>query len=761
MPHLYNRFCLVPFSDLTDCPEGGHHAIGSPYFDPIGKPLFPDPVIIIVKADITDETLPRCSALAVSCNTRPYHSYGPVMRRIFEMSQPHNYPEVRRSMEGVMEIGEVREIPPGGLKTQTDRIILGCVATMTAGTNFDILKNVLRNFSTQFSKTSLGSTLRMPLIGTGTARTEEATEKLFRQVMHLTITEFLPTLLPENVNDPSRKLLLLHPLSYEATLMAKMIEEKAIFLTILDKLGITTTDPRLVYGLGHNTTKPENCFIEDAQNLTKALDFYDQAIENLLQNKRKEALKLAAQGNEAEPFLGGMYLYLYNLITQKNGLSEAIVAEAVSLAANGRVRDAYWVSQALHSLEIKQKEILAFINNLKDCYVDACCAALESRLLYENYMKAKDALESIYICGNWECSGQGANTPVKMNLEQNDIDHFKQLDLKISSRMIENTFHIVLRKLLADDIEPAGAKRAIENLQELDKLGKITLSEQEQKICKEIFDLSTTIAQNKENYTGQGRHISILQKLDELLPKHGTLRLEAGRYYLKGDDSSNENRAITLTRRDVIKSWNQLYLGFEANPRDYGILSYLGFIIFMQGPKYLGIAEEFFTLFSKLVDYELSQGKYGIRKLKTPEKEIISVPINDPYTQQAYKYYESYRNNALTFANLARTLSRAELTASITSYKECLVGLTQIGRYDLKNLYEKILGETWVALLCRNAQLLGSISILGFEISLDLVINLYKKIRRWWKYHSLHSSQLRPKIKELLTQMDQHTFKKN
>ncbi len=750
MAHLRDRLCLIPFCDLTDSPEAGHHAIGSPYFDAVGKPLFPDPIIIAIRADIADEALPRCKCLAVSCSTRPYHSYGPVMRRIFEMSQPHNYPQVRLGMEGVMELGEVREIFPGGLSQQTDSILLGCVSSMTAGTNFDILRTVLQNFAAKFTQTPAGSTLRMPLIGTGTARTEEATDKLFRQVMHMTISYFLGSLLPLDIHQSTRRLLLVHPLEYESSLIAKMIYEKAIFLTILDKMGITTTDRRLIYGLGHGT-KPQQCFVEEA-NFHTALDFFDQALDQVLQGNRKLALQLAAKGAEVEPALGSMYLYLHSLTTQKTGLIEEITHEALSLAANGRVKDAYCVAQALNSLGIGKKET-TLINSLKDCYLDTCAAALESRLLYENYMKAQEALDTMQKTGHLETSGVDSSHCIA--LAESDMQRFQQIGQKIPMRLIENTFHIVIRKLLADEVEPSGARRAMENLLELQKLGKIHLSEQEDKVAHEIYNLSDWIMHNKEGMSSTALHKMILEKLLELLPKHGTLRLEAGRYYLKGEDSSPESRAITLTRNDVLKAWEHLQIGHQDNPRDYGILSYIGFIIFMQGPKYLALAEEFFMLFGKLVEYELSQGKYGIRELRSPEKEIIRVTVLDPYTQKAYEYYQHYKENAQNFANLAKTLSRTELTASLNAYQRSIQGLCEIGRYDLFNLYEKILGQTWVALLCRNQQFLGSISIpiLG-EISIDLVVNLSKKIRRWWKYHSLQVTQIRPAIKALLEQIN-------
>lgn len=767
MAHLRQRLCLVPFTELTDCPEGKHHAIGSPYFDAIGKPLFPDPVVIVVKADIADESLPRCTYIAASCNTRPYHSYGPVMRRIIEQSQPHNYPEVRRSMEGVIEVGDVKELPPGGLSNQTDMIMIGCVASMTSGSNPQNVQTVLHNFCRAFQKTKPGSTLRMPLIGTGTARTEEAVDKLFREVTHYTIAQLLPALLPEDIHQMPRKLLIIHPLEYESSLIAKMVEEKAVFLSLLDKMGMPSTDPRLVYGLAHGTLS-QHQFVEES-NFAQALDYFDQALNQLLNNNRKLAMQLAAQAVQIEPNLSGMYLYMNSLIMQKAGLWDAIVHEAASLAAQGRIQDAYWVGQCLEILGAKSKNMLAFEQCLKNCYLDVCTAAIESRILYENYMQAKEMLDGILRSTSATSSASVAlPTPLQetsnilpssnsthkaITLTPEEQQQFEQLCDKIPSRLVENTLHISIRKLLSEEVEPSGAKRAAQNLMELHKLGKIQLNAEQQNVTQSIIQLSEEVEQIKEHHSNIALHKIILDRLLPLLPKHGTLKLEAGRYFLKGEGSATNERTLALTKIDISQAWDQLYQGYQDNPRDYGLLSYLGFIILMQGPKYLSVAEEFFNLFAKLIDHELSDGKYGVRDVKTPQKEMVRVAVKDHYILQAYQYYEQYRDNAYNFANFAKVLARAELSGSLDFYRRSMDGLTKIGRYDLRNLYEKILGETWVALLCRSPQSLGSIPLPFGEISLDMIVNVYKKIRRWWKYSGLKAEKIRPAIATLLKQM--------
>ena len=748
MAHLRNRFCLIPFCDLSDCPESGHHAIGSPYFDSHGLPLFPDPIVIAVRADITDESLPRCTALGASCNTRPYHSYGPVIRNVFEKSRPHDFPEVRRGMEGVMELGDVQKIPPGGLEHQADCILLGCVATMTAGTNEQILQEVLQNFSASFVKLPAGATLRMPLIGTGKAREGQPTEDIYREVVNLTISNFYPTLLPEDRRIIPRRLLLVHPLEYESQLIATALGERGIFLTLLDKMGLLTTDNRLVYGLGHGNV-PEKRFA-DEENFYRALDCLDGALDFLLADKRKKALQEAAKAVEIDPMMSGMFLYVHSLATQKKGLLHAVSKEALALAKDGRIGDALAVAQSLTTLGAGKKE-RAFIASLKKCYLDYCIAGLEAQLLYENYMQAEEKIADIYqqiAPDSRPDQKSGANI---LKLSTVDFSNLEQIKKKIPERLVENTFHIVIRKFMADRIEFVGARRALDNLLELQKHNRVDLGEQDEKTCQRLHQLADYIEERQEILDPRLLHKEILERLLDILSDHGTLRLEAARYFLKGEAPKEKSRANVLTRSDINQAWDHLQHGRQKNPSDYGILAYLGLVILLQGQRCLSLGEEFYMLFARLIDQELSRGKFGIRSLKSPQGETVNVPIRDSYTSQAHEYYEQYRNAAQTFAHLAKALANAEGTASLNLYRRALHMLSEVGRYDLVLLYERILGETWVALLSRSQQSMGAIQLpfLG-ELSIDFIYNTYKKIRRWWKYRNLSSPEIKEAIGSLI-----------
>ncbi|NUM35592.1 MAG: hypothetical protein HUU50_13680 [Candidatus Brocadiae bacterium] len=748
MPHLQDRLCLIPFCDLADCPEKGHHAIGSPYFDASGKPLFADPVVVVVRADITEPSLPKCSSLAVSCNTRPYHSYGPVIRKVFEKSQPHVYPEVRLGMEGVMEIGEVRQIPPGGLFDQTERIFLTCVATMTAGTNQKILQDVLQNLAREFGSLAHGSTLRMPIMGTGKARSEEDTEKMFRTVVSLTLDCFLPEILPDDMQLSPRRLLLVHPMEYESSLIASSLAQKAVFLTLLDKLNLSKTDKRIVYGLAHGNDR-SNQFI-NKENFSSAMQCFDKALDFLLEGKRKEAIKASAEGCQIEPDLCFLQGYITSLANQKEGVLDVLTEEILSLARKGNIREALCAGYSLKQMGQK-KQTDSFFEAIQNCYKNYCSSALESRLLYENYQKTQDALAAIQQGLPFETSSK--NNAEKALPPIENFDALAQISQKIPSRFIENTFHIVIRKFMASPVETSGAKRALDNLLELHKLQKIELSEEIEKQCKELHDIADSIEQKKQTLSEKQLHKEILEKLLVLLPNHGTLRLEAARFYLKGENQESNSRLKTLTRADIVKAWKHLEIGHEQNPRDYGILCYLGFIIFMQGPKHFSVAEDFFKLFSHWIEYEIGEGKYGIRPLKSPKGEWISIPIHDSYTKLAYSYYQKYAENARDFALFAKILSQGEGMGALNLYKRGVQRLGEIGRYDLMELYENLLGETWVALLSRNQQTMGSISLFFGEISLDLLFKVYKKVRSWWKYSHLQSSEIKEAIGGILKKM--------
>lgn len=738
MSHLSKRFCLVPFYELADSPAIGHHAIGSPYFDPTGRPLFSDPIAIAVRADLFDKRLPRCSATVVSCNTKPYHSYGPVMRRVFEESRPHEHPEVRQGFEGVMEVGTIREIPPGALIEQSEKIVLACVTTVTGNTNRQILENVLSRLGEYFAGCPGGSTMRMPIIGTGKAIQEKATEEIYRNVANSTLAHFQDALLPANSRVTPRRLLLIHPFEYEAQLIATALAEKAIFLSILDKMQLTTTDPRLVYGmaLGEEDTPR-------AAKFSEALDHFDLSLDRLLAGKRKEALQEAARGAEAEPDLSGMYMYIAGL-TQRRGLLDAVTKEALGLAASGRVRDAYCVAHTLLPMGGKGNE-KKLVSSLKDCYLDYCVTSLEARLLYEHYMQAEEGL--LRLRQGIDFGEKSATVPTDLISDMKPLEYLEQ---KISARIAENTFHLVIRKFLADAIEVSGVKRSLDNLRDLQTHGKIALSPGEENVCRELDRLSDWVQREQDNIPDI--HRRVLTELLAILPDHGTLCLEAARYYLKGRET-RERRAVSLSRLEIEKAWEFLDHGYEKNSRDYGILSYLGFLIMLQGHKYLHLAEDFYTLFSKLIGDELTQGKYSIRKVRSPQGDDVSVSLRDPHTKMAYHYYSEYSESARLFGKLAGAIRSSEGTAAVALYQRAIQSLERIGRSDLAMLYEDILGETWVALLCRNQQHLGSIPLPIGEISLDLIFNFCRKLRYWWKYKNIKSDKVRKAISELVKKL--------
>jgi hypothetical protein len=129
-------------------------------------------------------------------------------------------------------------------------------------------------------------------------------------------------------------------------------------------------------------------------------------------------------------------------------------------------------------------------------------------------------------------------------------------------------------------------------------------------------------------------------------------------------------------------------------------------------------------------------------ELKAPDGEKFLVPHRDTLTQQAYDYYKKYHENAQIFARLAKALMDSEGTAASSLYKDAMRTLESVGRYDLVDLYEKILGETWISHTCFHSKTMGSIPTPFGEISLDFILTIYRKIKYWWKYSSLKSNQV-------------------
>lgn len=725
MNHLQDRLCLVSWEKCSS----------------------DRPVIIVVKSDIANDDLPHCSALCVSCNTRPYHSYGPVARQVFYCSQPHNYTEVRRGLEGVMELGQVRCISPGALQTQTDKIILGCVATMTAGTNKEIIHKVLQNYAKEFGKLPANGSMRMPIIGTGMASDNESSDQQFRDIVETTISYIIPYIFSENENE-SRKLYLTHPLDYESKLLSTVIVEKAILLSILDKLNLSIADPNLIYGFGQGNSK-KTCFFNES-TFSQAMDLFDKSLNALLQGDSMECKRQAAKALQLDPELENIQHFIYTLASKEDGLVEMISQEAIRLAMQGKIREACCIIQSLRSMKLRKSDKI-LLESLKTCYQDYCCSALESRLLYENYIATEELLKK-FRQGKAIHDTQRLKTH-EILLENKEI--FDKIEQKIPERLIENTFHIVIRKLMADKIEPHGAKRALDNLTELDEENKIQLTPENKEIKIQLQELVRKLENNEEQETIHELQKQALETMLTLLPKHGTLRLEATRYYL--NPKRNDVRVHVLTKQDLLQAWDHLQIGFQENSRDYGILSYIGFMILLQGPKYFYQAEEFFTLFSKWIEYEVSLGKYGIRPLQLQNKKI-DIPIQDPYTITAQDYYCKYQQCTQDFIQLIQLLRQQESTAAIRQYKKIIHSLGEIGRYDLAVLFQDLLGETWVALLCCNQSNLGSIPLPFGEISLELLLKIYKKIFYYIKYRRLSGTLYRDAIQNLLEKFRKSIF---
>mgnify|MGYP000279786633 CR=1 FL=1 len=759
MTHLRNRLSLVPFCDLTNAPEEGHHAIGSPYFDPLGRPLFPEPVIVAVRADIVDPILPSCTALTASCHTRPYHAYGPVMRRVFEKSEPHKYPEVRRGLEGVIDVGQVRKIPPGGLHEQTEHILLACVNTMTLGTNRNLLDKVLGSLTYQFSKLPAGSTMRMPLIGTGKARFEEPTEQDLKDVIQQVLSHFAAPLFDDHKLRSPRRLLIVHPFDYESRVIATALAEKGIFLTLLDKMGLSIRDKRMVYGIAFGDDKSHQ--IVSQEHFDAALDHLDQALDYLLEGKCTETLKEAAKAIELEPALGGLYIYIRELTQKPESLIAALTEEAVQLAAEGRIYDAYSVAKTINRLGGSQKD-RRFLQALEDCAMDYCVAGLESRLMYENYMHVEELIRAFQKNDPrkhlQKCLGDDEHDLLEHhNIPLPPEEDNKAIELilkKIPKHLLSNTYHIVVRKLMADQAEPLGAKQALENVLQLQEHQKFPLSDKDRKICDELLALSNAHIEKRIQFTNRKIRDEILQELIRILPEHATLRIEAARYYLRGGINAPKEGPISVTRRDIAKAWEHIEHGLKANPQDHGLLCYVGFILLLQGKPFLEQAHEFYMLFTKLVKEEVQQGYFAVQTLHSPRGKDFVVPIRDRYSQMAHNYHQGCLEHAEGLRELMKALTSPDEQMHYDLYHKAMVNYTKVRRYDLYQLQERTLGERWVAMLTRSRKSLGSIPLPFFgEISVGVLMDMYKRFRLWWRYRKLQSEELYGAIEQLIARL--------
>lgn len=768
MAHLNNRLCLVPFCDLADCPDVSHHAIGSPYFDAQGKPNSADPVLIAVRSDIVDDALPRATALAVSCNTRPYQSYGPVIRRVFECSQPNRHPELRRQMEGIMNTGEVRVLPPGDLERQISTIYLACVATMTTGTTENILQHVMTNLVSHFQTMPPGATLRMPLFGTGKSRTEAATEKTYQDVIGLTLSSMQEALFPANPLQPSRRVLLLHPFAFEAQCIAAEMVKRAIFLCLLDKMGVSTTDSRMVYGIAHGDQEIHR--IVQADSFATAVNHIDQALSFLLEKKdrdknQRKALEEAAQAVKVEPALGSVYAYLHALATRQRGLLEMILQETLDLATKGRIENAFRVARTLTSLDAdpsRPKTISPqehrFIHALRRCYVGYSLAELHGQLQYEKYMQAEEFLHQMHkslpeataLTGEFQAVSSPDSAMVFDQREDRIDEELSQFQDAISARKIQNAYHVAIRKLSADPVETEGVRRVLDSLGEYKEHHALPLSESDELVAQNIRKLAEQVDQWKHDMPVQQLHRKVLNDFGTYLGHHKTYRLEEARYFLRGGENS------LLSREDLMQAWTHLLQGYEKESHDHGLLSYLGFVLFLQGPKILHHVETFFLLWAKQLEHQLAVGRFRLHRLESPAGKKIEVPIlSYPDAKKAHDSEQRWLEHVRGLAALAHGLSEnANGEMLVEQYKKSVDLLRHMGRTDLAQLYEQHLGERWISLMVSRKQ--GGVKIpIPFvgDISLDLMVNLYRRFQRWRLFRRLYHEGIAAAMKTFLERM--------
>lgn len=164
-------------------------------------------------------------------------------------------------------------------------------------------------------------------------------------------------------------------------------------------------------------------------------------------------------------------------------------------------------------------------------------------------------------------------------------------------------------------------------------------------------------------------------------------------------------------------------------------------------------AEEFYRYMIAALDDEIEKGRFSPVTLTPPGGETASAPFADDLTRQAHDYYVEYRKVAQAHVDLIGKIRQSQVSGALNHYREVIEGFTNVGRYDLKLLYEGLMGEEWVNLLCRHQKSIGSIPTPFGEISLDFLFIIYRKIKYWWKYRKLQSAQLQEKMSRLIEQL--------
>ncbi len=754
---LRNRLVPVSFTDLSDCPDEPHHAIGSPHFQSDGRPKYPDPVIIAARADVVGEELPPASSLVVSATTYPIFSYGPLFERVKERANFLKFESIHRELEKKRVLGEIFTVPPAELAPQVDEIVTAVITEYGEISNRGTVELALEKISRYFSGKPFGSTVRIPPIGTGKVRLKKHIEHLdFREFSELILKYFDQTvLLPEkSSNLPPRKVLLLTPSLSEAREMAGPCVERALTLSLLDLLGIELSDTRLIFGLAYGEGERNRFF--SLESWDDSIADLELALSYLTQGRTELAVQAAARAVTKDPFWSGAFKFIESIASKSDGLKSLLMENIASLAERGELQRAEKLAHISSSLYPEESTVQLYIQ-LRKSLLNYNWRELNFTLENLDFLKSKEkflALESA-LQSPLPLDSLDGKVSDKLEDDLSDLKNFisqksrelQRLKARKDRIFLTKTLSLAVEQIFSSYRDDNALKVLIDQLENWIQNRWLQLNEAELSFYEKFSRIVFTVSPKEfwevvkkispEGKTDDLDFVEILKLLARAEEVHFLLR--------EGTLDKFSRREIAQLAESLAKVFSGLNaLDWPSFLSSEDLLAQLLLVVLLSGPKSYQSASEFLTHWKKVLEKKLldSCEELSINFDKFERKVSLS-PREFPYLSEYFRSLELWGEFVGHFEHLLSNLLGGGDAESLSIvYDNAMESLKKLNRHYLIQLYQKFLGHKWLLLVAAKKEPGVKLEIPGVgEFSLDLILLVFRKLKIWWKFRGKSSKE--------------------
>ncbi|MEE2644362.1 MAG: hypothetical protein VYD19_05465 [Myxococcota bacterium] len=708
---LEARISSIPLADLADCPHISHHAVGSPFFDRHGQPTEIDPLISLVDLDPLDPALPPATALIVPCGRRPHFSPAPLMQRLYlreKATRDVKGWDASEGLEGIIPLGEVRVTEaPDALPNRLEKLIL--VSTYSDSATAAAKAQALTALQAAISALPCGATVqlpvRLPLESGDTGAFAFSLEEL------PALLDTLGVALYAAHPKPHRRLILLTSEREVVEAAQVLLLERALLLTLLDKLALGEAAPPMSYGLADTRAR---CSTEGAEKLSKGILSLEAALTALLIGSQEHLSQALNEALTLCPSLGAIYPWFHQR-RRREGLLMQLCDEAARLVQLGRQKEAARVGRALLQLQ-PPSAVRAFSAALNASLLFAYRGELAARLEADEYQRAQHWVDAIEADPLLKLI---FDEDVSSPLESSEKSALQGLIERSKARRVEAIREELLRRLINPRPRLKAAAALLQDAAaELDEVerGLCPLIEHAIK-AQQLNATSRALPAELEDYLKAHYHKYSLY--------HRRLARRAIAYSIQSDRSP---------KRALRESYQALLEAHRLQPSEPKVLAMIGLIALTQGSAGLSIAERLFSIWGLLLREEERRGPYRDDHLIHPLRgDELRSPQVTRYAIRARAEREKWVIYVRRAESLSRYLigGRADETLARIRYRQLLSALEAAGAYQLAALYDQLLGRRWLSLMSSGLSFEIKIPVGFTELPLTPLLSLSRQFRRW------------------------------